>query len=298
MWCTPCIVTDPTTCEEIKQAFDTVYDNSTSCVKASHTIQLGCEQAYDCTASLFQFKLDDSCPESNKPFVSVTLKPASTCGAARPTLISTAYAYTLITVNSWRAALTVQSLVFDCSAATRGARGVLVAYAGKAVSFVKTDIISCSPTKSTVVEAYGVPLTFKGGAFRNGGRAGSFYYYDIHALDKITSTGTLLLVSGTQFVNNSAQHNILISKTTPLKLTASIKGAKFIDNVANANQACLIYSNRRDFTAADTPGEPLTLNLGGTISSGEEPRLFLGCVRALLCVGQCIYPYDSASPNY
>jgi hypothetical protein len=259
----------PTTCAELQAAMSSISDDSSKCVKVSHTIQLNdCTQVMECADETLYLNPVDTCTDPAKATVTVTVNSAPSCGAARPTVRATKQHFAMFQIGAppggARAVLVLQSVIVDCG----GVRPALYALGGKSVSLVNTDFIDCAfgyGSDGAVYVSGGATLSVKGGTFRNDKPSANAASISIQ--DASTSTGTLLAVSKTSFLGTTPPFSTIIQvkKSTPKKLKASIKGCLFASAAATGNELqCAVASYRNE-----GPGEPLTVDMSRTVFSGR-----------------------------
>jgi hypothetical protein len=271
--------------------------DSAACVKASHTIELGCSKPYDCTNIDLVLSLDDcSAPtlDAAPPVVLVTAKPARSCGKARPILLASTISAgpgwnPLVQLYSPRVALTIQSTVINGGKA----RPALSAIGAKSVSLVKTDIKACRVYGISV--SGGTSLSVKGGTILENGAEHApnviIYFSDAEfGADPGPSapapSSALLSLSGVTFKENLAYNIVDVVKRTASSVKVDVKSCEFTNDFYPAGaQFCLLYSFRGDGDS----GQALTLDFGGTVIgegaliehiSADGAARFLGCVLA------------------
>ncbi len=249
------------TCADIKRAFLTIKANSTACVKAAYTIELGCNLPYDCTNIFSDFNLADCPGLAKQPVVAVTVKPARSCGTDRPVLLSIddTTVTSLFYMGSPRGALALKSIVLRCG----GERTAVSSDFGKSLSLTNVDIDACSSLSSSqgksAIVAY-FPVKIKGGALKN-------HPVDTDVIYLVTSDsppGTTLSLSRVAIENNG--RGVRVRKVDAAKLKVAVKGCKFSNNAPPTGD-CLVYAERRELGAA-ADVQTLTLDLGGSTFQG------------------------------
>jgi hypothetical protein len=287
--------TDPTTCDEIQQAFERIQaETETVCTRAtaSYVIQLNnCTQVFDCTQNILRTYYQNCPPKLGR--VSITLRAAPTCGKDRPTLFTNPDAINvpilppasgilfdlqrLTQAGTARFALTVRSVGILCG----NRRSVLLSIDMRRLSFVDTDVIDCAlPGQAAVNTQGGTPIRIRGGTWsstppawdpsptRTVGPA-------VSLTDNRGSSGTLLSAQGTTFTGfKAADANgiIVVTKSTPNRLCMVFHGCRFVNNTVVGASSCLLLGLRFDNTDAGTPGKPPTLDFSRSVFAGVLMR--------------------------